>query len=98
MPMSREKVYRLITIICAEILASAILLYIGCMGCVDNYEHFKPTHFTICFVFGLAIMVSINTFSCVSGSHITPAITLAAVIYKIVDIPVSIFLFKLFGF
>jgi aquaporin related protein len=89
MNIDQDKIKQWLVLFFAELIASAILLFIGCLGCVDQFEHFHPTHLTICLGFGFAIMISINTFGCVSGGHMSPAVTLAAVVYRIIDIPVS---------
>lgn len=59
------------------------------MGCVDGF-HFKPTHLSISLAFGLAVMLIINIFACVGGGQLNPCITLIAVIYKLVSIPVRL--------
>lgn len=41
-------------------------------------------------------MIIINIFGCVSGAHLNPAVTLAAVIYKLLPIQVSVKLFENF--
>lgn len=87
--LTQEKILRIISLFFSEIFATAILLFIGCMGCVDKFENFHPTHLTITLGFGLAVMIAINGFGCVSGAHINPCVTVAAVVYKILDIPVS---------
>jgi len=79
----------LLTVFLAETIATGLLVFIGCMGCVSG-EHFVPTHLTICLTFGLAVMLSINIFGMVSGGHLNPAVTLAAYIYKTVNITTAI--------
>jgi aquaporin related protein len=93
MILSQEKILKLISVFFAELLGTAILLFIGCLGCVDRFENFHPTHLTITLGFGFAVMIALNVFGCVSGAHINPAVTLTAVIYKLVDIPVSFYFF-----
>lgn len=81
----------LLTIFLAETIGTALLVFLGCMGCISGYG-FKPTHLTICLGFGLAVMLIINIFGMVSGAHLNPAVTLAAVVYKLVPISVSLHL------
>lgn len=66
----------------SELFASAILLFIGCLGCVDNSPFFTPTHVTISLSFAFGIMIGIVTFSTSSGGLISPILTLCALIYK----------------
>lgn len=86
--MIPKKYLRWIILFLSEVLASAIPLFIGCLGCVDNSPYFKPTHLTISLAFGFAIMIAINSFGVISGGYMTPAITLAAFMYKTLDLPV----------
>lgn len=78
----------LLTVFLAEVLGTALLLFLGCMGCVDGLGY-EPSHLSICLNFGLAVMIIVNIFGCVSGAHLNPAVTLAAVIYKLVPITVN---------
>ena|SRR5690349_18445730 len=77
----------LLTVFLAETIATGLLVFLGCMGCVSG-PHFVPTHLTICLNFGLAVMLILNIFGMVSGGHLNPAVTLAAVVYKAISIPV----------
>ena len=75
----------------SETIATAMLVFLGCMGCV-NLEELgapPPSFLTIVLGFGLAVMLIINTFGMISGAHLNPAVTLAAFVYKLVDFNVS---------
>lgn len=72
----------------AELIGTGLLVFLGCMGCVDGF-HWKPTHLSIALSFGLAVMLIVNIFGCVSGGQLNPVITLAACVYNKVSIPVS---------
>lgn len=84
----KKSPWDLLAIFLAEMIGTGLLVFIGCMGCVDGF-HFKPTHLTISLTFGLAVMLIINTFGCVSGGQLNPVITLTAVVYKRVSVPVK---------
>lgn len=85
----KQSTLDLLVVFLAEVLATGLLVFIGCMGCV-NFGKEAPSHLVICLNFGLAVMLLINIFGCVSGGHMNPAVTLAAVIYKLISIPVRI--------
>lgn len=74
----------------SEVLATAMLLFICCLGCVKT-EFYTPTLMTIVFIVSLDVILVLNIFIKVSGAHINPAITLAAFVYKLVDLPVRNF-------
>jgi aquaporin related protein len=87
--MSSKKYFRLGRIVIAETIGTGILLFINCLGCVDNLEHYKPSIFTASFVAGIALMVSINSFATISGAHVNPAVTLGALIFGMISFAVS---------
>lgn len=64
----------------AEFVGTATFIFIACMGCVTT-PLFTNSHFELSLNFGLAIMIAIQSFGSISGAHLNPAITLAAVIY-----------------
>jgi aquaporin related protein len=94
MSKNREKFLRLLILFSAEVIATSILMFIGCMGCVDKYENFSPNLASISAGFGFAVMLAINIFGCVSGAHMNPTITMAAWIYKLMDFTVRTFIFE----
>lgn len=85
----RQEILEILTVAVAETIGTAMLVFLGCMGCVDLGGGSPiPNHLTICIGFGLAVMLIVNIFGMVSGSHLNPAVTLAAYVYKLVNIPV----------
>jgi aquaporin related protein len=87
-----KELLEILTVACAETIGTAMLVFFGCMGCVHLSDDggWVPDHFSICIAFGLVVMVIVNIFGMVSGSHLNPAVTLAAYVYKLVNIPVRI--------
>ncbi|KAL7035707.1 hypothetical protein ACKWTF_008517 [Chironomus riparius] len=83
--MLSEEHTKLAKIFIAEAIGTAILLFINCLGCVDNLENFKPTIITASIGAGLALMIAINSFGTISGAHVNPAVTLGALIFKIIS-------------
>lgn len=64
---------------CAEIAGTAILVFMGCISCVNSMGD-GVNHTTICLAFGFAVLVVVQIFGHISGSHVNPAVTVAAVI------------------
>ncbi|KAL5286299.1 hypothetical protein ACFFRR_007747 [Megaselia abdita] len=87
----KSKVLDLISIFLAELIGTALLVFFGCMGCIDNSDMGMTNNlFQISVVFGLVIMFIVQIFGCVSGAHLNPAVTVAAVVYKLLTPAVAI--------
>lgn len=76
-----------------ELIGTAMLVFLGCMGCVHNTTFSSNNHLQMTLNFGLVVMVVVQCFGCVSGSHLNPAVTLAAFIYNMVTAPMAIVYF-----
>ncbi|CAH1975263.1 unnamed protein product [Acanthoscelides obtectus] len=61
----------------SEVLGTIILMYIGCMGCVDSFQ-LGPT--LPAFTFGLAILACIQITDHISPTHINPGVSIAFLI------------------
>ncbi|XP_037813731.1 aquaporin AQPcic-like isoform X2 [Lucilia sericata] len=65
----------------AEFVGTTILVFLGCLGCAGNeYSLFK-----IAFNMGFTVMLIVQSLGCVSGAHLSPAITLAAYIMNLIS-------------
>lgn len=73
-----------ISVLLAELAGTGLLVMFGCMGCVGGLGH-VPGHFELCINFGLVVMIVVQIFGCVSGSHINPSVTVAAWVYEMVS-------------
>lgn len=67
----------------AELIGTGMLLFFGCAGCITWGG--PANHFPIVMSFGLAVMVPIQIFGCVSGAHLNPSVTVAALVFKKID-------------
>ncbi|RZC41003.1 MIP domain containing protein, partial [Asbolus verrucosus] len=65
-----------ITFALAEFFGTAILMFLGCMGCV-NIAYLRSA-MDAAIAFGLAVLIAIQCFGHISGAHINPIITVAA--------------------
>ncbi|TDG51577.1 hypothetical protein AWZ03_002037 [Drosophila navojoa] len=67
-----------------ELVGTATFIFVACMGCVTTPLFFN-SHFELSLNFGLAILIAIQSFGSISGAHLNPAITLAALIYGVLN-------------
>ncbi|XP_050306765.1 aquaporin AQPAe.a-like isoform X2 [Anthonomus grandis grandis] len=81
-----------LTVFAGEVGGTAILVFLGCTGCVASKG--IPPHLQISLTFGLAVMVAVQIFGHISGSHINPIVTVAAATLgniSLIQIPVYFF-------
>ncbi|CAH2105730.1 unnamed protein product [Euphydryas editha] len=77
-------------IIAAEFISSTLLLFLGCMTCVpiDGFAVQPPMYSAI--GFGVVVLFNITTFGHISGAHMNPSVTLSAIIWGSMPIPLGI--------
>lgn len=66
-----------------ELLGTALLLFLGCMGCLSWGK--EPNNLQVTLSFGMIVMIIIQIFGCVSGAHLNPVVSIAAVVYGIIN-------------
>lgn len=76
-----------ISVFLSELLGTALLVFFGCAGCLDwgNGINFLQVVLT----FGFAVLICVQIFGCVSGAHINPSVTVAAVVYKLITVKMA---------
>lgn len=79
---------QIVTVFLGELLGTVLLVFLGCSGCIQWTDH-QPNPLQVSLSFGFVILICIQIFGCVSMAHLNPAVTLAAVVYKIIDKKVS---------
>lgn len=72
-----------------ELIGTTFLLLFGCMGSLNWVEAEQPA-FIGGLVFGLTVLTIIQCFGTISGAHLNPAVTLCALLYRTISIPVSV--------
>lgn len=83
-----------VSVFLSELLGTAVLVFLGCSSCIP--WNGAPKELQIVLSFGLAVLICVQIFGCVSGAHINPAVTLAAVIYKLISVQVKKVFFVFF--
>lgn len=76
-----------VAVFLSELLGTALLVFFGCSSCL-NWTGTLDT-LQIVLSFGIAVLICVQIFGCVSGSHINPAVTLAALVYKLISFKVK---------
>lgn len=79
--------YELTTIFIAEVIGTGTLLFMGCMGGL-NYGIAQDTIIPS-LVFGLTVAIIVQNFGVISGAHLNPAVTLAALISRVISLKVN---------
>ncbi|XP_054271013.1 aquaporin AQPAe.a-like [Macrosteles quadrilineatus] len=85
-PVEKKK---LISQAVAETLGTAVFVGLGCSGVIANIPGTESwvNHLTIVLGFASAIALVVTVFGHISGCHVNPAISLAAVIMEVISIP-----------
>lgn len=66
-----------------------MLLFLGCMGCLES-DIFESNNLTKSLNFGLVVLIIIQCFGCCSGAHLNPSVSLAAYIYDMLSLPMTL--------
>ncbi|CAH1955841.1 unnamed protein product [Acanthoscelides obtectus] len=87
-----SKVQKLVNIALAEFLGTASMLFLVCTGCTSGIQGtISSLHLSLCS--GLSVMAAIQMFGHISGAHINPVVSLAALMVdeiSYLEIPVYI--------
>ena len=89
--MGQRKIWFLVTSFLGETLATMLLLFLGCMSAVDGFSFYVPSQMSVAIAFGCALMIAVNCVAGISSSgHLTPIVTMCAVINGLLSLPVNI--------
>ncbi|XP_053999485.1 aquaporin AQPAe.a-like [Hylaeus anthracinus] len=78
------------TMFLAEVVGTAVLLFIGCMGSVGTMGLSIPLPLQTSIAFGMTVNMLIMMVGHISGAHFNPAVTIGAVIVGLKTIPTGI--------
>ncbi|XP_031829541.1 aquaporin AQPcic-like [Nomia melanderi] len=73
----------------AELVGTAILVFIGCTGCIGSLG-VLPSVLQLSLTFGLAVLIAIQCVGHISGAHINPCISVAAMILGTKSLPMTV--------
>ncbi|XP_023177382.1 aquaporin-like isoform X2 [Drosophila hydei] len=89
---SRSELLKNVAKFFGEFAATAVLVYLGCMGCVNSSSIINsPLQCSL--TFGFVVLICIQCFGCISGAHLNPAVTLASFIYELISWQMAILYF-----
>lgn len=72
-----------------EMIGTAFLMFGGCMGGL-TWNDQAPSSLVGAVCFGLVIMITVQCLGHISGTHLNPAVSVAAVVLGQISIPVSL--------
>lgn len=81
------KTFNVVCMVLGELIGTGALLFFGCMGTINWVEN--PIALIAPLNFGLTVMMVVQTFGHISFALLNPAVTITAVVYKLVSFKVN---------
>lgn len=77
-----------LSVFLAELFGTAILVYLACSGGLKWSKDIPVNGLQAAMTVGIAALISIQIFGGISGAHLNPAVTTAALIYESINVKV----------
>lgn len=78
-----------ISVFLAELFGTALLVFFSCSSCIKWNTNEQLNSLQIVLNCGFAVLISVQIFGCISGAHINPCVTIAALIYNMISVQVK---------
>lgn len=79
----------IVSLLLSEILGTAILVYLSCAGSLSWHQNIPPNGLQAAISSGAAVLISVQIFGSISGAHINPSVTTAALLYDTISVKVN---------
>nr|AHB86602.2 aquaporin 4-like protein [Bactericera cockerelli] len=77
---------RILTLCLAELLGTSFLMFFGCMSLVSGFSQAPVSDMQPALVFGFVVSTIIVVFGHISGAHLNPSVTVAALVLRDISV------------
>lgn len=79
----------IVSVFLGEVFGTAILVYLSCSGSLSWHKTIPVNGLQAAICSGAAVLIAVQIFGSISGAHINPAVTVAALIYDSINVKAS---------
>lgn len=80
----------IVSLFLSELFGTAILVYLSCSGSLTWHPSIPVNGLQAAFCSGFAVLICVQIFGSISGAHINPCVTVAALICDSINIKASL--------